>query len=195
MTGTNQLPRVLGYVLTTAIVVGTVIGSGVFKKASAVSGNVAETGLALTAWVLVGILTILGALTLAEVAVIVGKAGGGVCDSARRVRPLGRLPVGLGRILDHPLRVDRRPRDHIHRIAARHSADISLHPENPEIDVLSPLMLSAMTATVIAVLALVNVRGTRIGAGTSVDRDDGEGPIADYDRTFALHRLCDGDFA
>ena len=35
-----------------------------------------ESGLALLAWVLVGVLTLLGALTLAEVAVIVGKAGG-----------------------------------------------------------------------------------------------------------------------
>ena len=72
----QQLPRVLGYVTATAIVVGTVIGSGVFKKASAVAEHVPESGLALLAWVLVGVLTLLGALTLAEVAVIVGKAGG-----------------------------------------------------------------------------------------------------------------------
>ena len=41
-----------------------------------VSANIPESGLALLAWVLVGVLTLLGALTLAEVAVIVGKAGG-----------------------------------------------------------------------------------------------------------------------
>src|SRR5688500_10099513 len=76
MNPTGQLPRVLGFTTATAIVVGTVIGSGVFKKASAVSSSVPEAGMALAAWVFVGILTLLGALTLAEVAVIVGKAGG-----------------------------------------------------------------------------------------------------------------------
>ena len=73
MNPSNQLPRVLGYTTATAIVVGTVIGSGVFKKATPVATNVPEFGLAMLAWVLVGFLTILGALALAEVAVIVGK--------------------------------------------------------------------------------------------------------------------------
>ena len=62
----SNLPRVLGYTTATAIVVGTVIGSGVFKKASVVSANVPESGLALLAWVLVGVLTLLGALTLGK---------------------------------------------------------------------------------------------------------------------------------
>src|SRR5436309_4007908 len=72
----QQLPRVLGYVTATAIVIGCVIGSGVFKKASAVAKDVPESGVALLAWVVVGVLALLGALALAEVAVIVGKAGG-----------------------------------------------------------------------------------------------------------------------
>src|SRR5262249_40755254 len=72
----SQLPRVLGYVTATAIVIRTGIWSGVFKKASAVSANVPESGLALVAWVLIGVLALLGALALAEVAVIVGKVGG-----------------------------------------------------------------------------------------------------------------------
>src|SRR5262245_42461943 len=49
----QQLPRVLGYVTATAIVVGCVIGSGVFKKASAVAKDVPESGVALLAWVVV----------------------------------------------------------------------------------------------------------------------------------------------
>jgi APA family basic amino acid/polyamine antiporter len=72
----NQLPRVLGVATATAIVVGTVIGSGVFKKASVVSTKLPEFGPAMLAWILVGFLTLIGALILAEVVVIVGKAGG-----------------------------------------------------------------------------------------------------------------------
>jgi APA family basic amino acid/polyamine antiporter len=70
------LPRVLGPWIATAIVVGTVIGSGVFVKGRTVSDSVPEVGLAMAAWVLGGILALLGALALAEVAVLFPRAGG-----------------------------------------------------------------------------------------------------------------------
>src|SRR4051794_22031171 len=62
--------------MATALVVGTVIGSGVFKKPQAVSHSVPEVGLALAGWVLVGVLTLMGSLVLAEVAVLWPRAGG-----------------------------------------------------------------------------------------------------------------------
>src|SRR5262245_3221450 len=71
-----QLPRVLGPWMATAIVVGTVIGSGVFKKPYAVAKDVPEFGLAIGAWALVGLLAMLGALALAEVATLLPRAGG-----------------------------------------------------------------------------------------------------------------------
>src|SRR3954451_17958637 len=72
----NQLPRVLGPWMATALVIGTVVGSGVFKKASSVSKSVPDFGLVVTAWVLVGVLALLGAVALAEFAVLLPKAGG-----------------------------------------------------------------------------------------------------------------------
>ena len=39
---------------------------------------------------------------------------------ARRVRPLGRLPLGLGRVLDHSFRLDRGSGDHLHRVTQRY---------------------------------------------------------------------------
>lgn len=163
MKGPNQLPRVLGYTLATAIVVGTVIGSGVFKKASAVSGNVSDTGLALIAWVLVGILTILGALSLAEVAVIVGKAGGNY--------PILRDAYGRwagflwGWVEFWIIRSGSIAALATIFVESLHDILRQLHPDGPHINVLSPWMLVAMTATVIGVLAIVNARGTRLGAG------------------------------
>src|SRR6185312_15452259 len=71
-----SLARVLGPWMATAIVIGTVIGSGVFKKARNVADNVPEFGLAMGAWVLVGLLALLGALAIAEVAVLFPRAGG-----------------------------------------------------------------------------------------------------------------------
>src|SRR5919197_184783 len=71
-----SLPRVLGPWIATAIVIGTVIGSGVFRKARNVAENVPEFGLAMGVWVLVGLLALLGALAIAEVAVLFPRAGG-----------------------------------------------------------------------------------------------------------------------
>lgn len=73
---TQTLPRVLGPWIAAAVVVGTVIGSGVFKKGQAISERIPESGLALCAWVLGGILTLLGSLALAEIAVLYPRAGG-----------------------------------------------------------------------------------------------------------------------
>jgi amino acid transporter len=71
-----QLVRALGPFLATAIVVGTVIGSGVFKKPQVVAQNVPYFGPAMLVWVLGGLLALLGALALAEVAVLYPRAGG-----------------------------------------------------------------------------------------------------------------------
>jgi amino acid transporter len=60
----------------TAVVVGTVIGSGIFKKPQAVAACVPYSGLAALAWVLIGLLVLLGALAYAEIAVLWPRAGG-----------------------------------------------------------------------------------------------------------------------
>jgi amino acid transporter len=62
--------------MATAVVVGGIIGSGVFKKPQVVAENVPYFGLASLVWVLGGLLALLGALTLAEVNVLYPKAGG-----------------------------------------------------------------------------------------------------------------------
>lgn len=70
------LLRALGPIMATAIVVGTVIGSGVFKKPSTVAQNVDYFGLAALVWILCGFLVFLGASALAEVGVLFPRAGG-----------------------------------------------------------------------------------------------------------------------
>src|SRR5438876_8174588 len=71
-----SLVRALGPLMATAVVVGTVIGSGVFKKPQVVASNVPYFGLAALVWILGGLLALLGALAYAEVAVLYPKAGG-----------------------------------------------------------------------------------------------------------------------
>jgi amino acid transporter len=72
----SGLARALGPVVATALVVGTVIGSGVFKKPAGIADKVPYTGLVAMLWVLGGLLVILGALAYAEVCVILPRAGG-----------------------------------------------------------------------------------------------------------------------
>ncbi len=70
------LPRVLGPVTATAIVIGTIIGSGVFKKPAAIAELLPYSGVVAVVWILGGVLVILGALAYAEVAVLFPRTGG-----------------------------------------------------------------------------------------------------------------------
>jgi amino acid transporter len=72
----SKLLRALGPWMATAVVAGTVIGSGVFKKPQVVSEQLPFSGLAAIVWILGGVLAFLGGLSLAEVAVLFPKAGG-----------------------------------------------------------------------------------------------------------------------
>jgi len=70
------LLRALGLGMAVAIVVGNVIGSGIFAK----PGEIAEAGrtfpLVITAWVVGGLLSFLGALCFAELSAMLPQAGG-----------------------------------------------------------------------------------------------------------------------
>src|SRR5262245_4749171 len=72
----SGLLRALGPWTATAVVVGTVIGSGVFVKPRPVAEGVQFFGLAALVWVVGGVLTMLGALTYAEVVALFPRAGG-----------------------------------------------------------------------------------------------------------------------
>src|SRR3954454_17220357 len=161
-----SLVRVLGPWMASAVVVGTVIGSGVFKKAQNVSANVPEFGLAMCVWILVGLLALLGALAIAEVAVLFPRAGGNyiflreaygrmwgflwgwvefwIIRSASIAALATMFTESFHDVLKQLLHPDRR----VHTI-----------------EVLGFWPRQFFTALVIAVLAAVNARGTKLGAG------------------------------
>ena len=68
------LVRGLGRLAATAIVVGDVIGTGVFLKARVMTCNVGTPGLVMLVWVVGGLLSLAGALTYAELAVLMPQA-------------------------------------------------------------------------------------------------------------------------
>lgn len=77
MENNNQLKKSLGVSAAMAIVVGCVIGAGVFFKPQAIyEATGGAPGMGMLAWIIGGLASILGALTFAEVAVMIPKTGG-----------------------------------------------------------------------------------------------------------------------
>lgn len=72
----TRLLRGLTMVDTTALVIGTVIGTGVFLKAAPMAQAVGTPALVLLAWVAAGLLSLAGALTYAELGAMLPEAGG-----------------------------------------------------------------------------------------------------------------------
>ncbi len=70
------LPRVLGPLAAFSAVVGSVIGSGIFLVAAKVADNVPFLGGIVLVWVIGGIFSGAGALTLAELGAMLPQAGG-----------------------------------------------------------------------------------------------------------------------
>jgi APA family basic amino acid/polyamine antiporter len=66
----------LGLFDATMLVAGTMIGSGIFIVSSEIARDVGATGWLLVAWVLTGVMTIIGALSYAELAAMMPHAGG-----------------------------------------------------------------------------------------------------------------------
>lgn len=72
----TQLIRGLNLADTISLVVGTIIGTGIFLKTSVMAQNVGTPGLVLGAWLAAGLLSLAGALTYAELGVLLPRAGG-----------------------------------------------------------------------------------------------------------------------
>ena len=72
----TELKRDLGVWAALAIVVGTVIGSGIFRVPQAMILNVGTVPLVFLVWIVGGLLSLAGALTYAELAAAMPGAGG-----------------------------------------------------------------------------------------------------------------------
>lgn len=70
------LVRGLGLIAALSIVIGNVIGTGVFLKARVMTCNVGEPSTVILVWIAAGLLSLAGALTYAELAAMFPQAGG-----------------------------------------------------------------------------------------------------------------------
>lgn len=73
---TEELKRSLGFWPAISIVVGTIIGSGIFFKQGSVLDSAGTSTLAIAAWVFGGVITLTGGLTVAEIGAQMPYTGG-----------------------------------------------------------------------------------------------------------------------
>lgn len=76
MTGSFQLNRTLGLRFAIVIVIGNIIGSGIYKKVAPMAAELNSPGWILICWALGGIITMMGALSNAEIASMLANTGG-----------------------------------------------------------------------------------------------------------------------
>jgi len=95
----ERLPRTVGLLGAVAVLVGTTIGSGIFRVPAAVAGRVGQPGPFLLAWVLGGLLALFGALTLAELAGMYPRSGGVFAFLEEGVGPLPAFLFGWSQLV------------------------------------------------------------------------------------------------
>jgi len=72
----TEFHRGLGLYDSTMVVVGSMIGSGIFIVSAEMARQVGSPGWLLGAWILTGVLTVVGALSYGELAAMMPRAGG-----------------------------------------------------------------------------------------------------------------------
>src|SRR5947209_19404545 len=150
-----KLPRTLGLWSSVALVVGITIGSGIFRSPSGIAQKVPNPLLMIGLWVAGGIVTLCGALSLAEIAAALPETGGiyaylreawgrraaflfGWSELVLiRASALGGIAVVFGEYLLRSFGID--PTAHV-------------------------LLARGLSAGAIAFAAAVNVRGANLGA-------------------------------
>lgn len=88
----ERLPRKLGLWSTIAVLVGSTIGSGIFRTPATIAGHIDTVPAFAAAWIIGGLVALAGALTFAELATMYPRSGG-IYVYVREA--FGRLPAFL----------------------------------------------------------------------------------------------------
>src|SRR2546429_5696183 len=83
-----EFVRAISRLDATALVVGSMIGSGIFIVSAEILRQVHSPGALLLVWLLSGVVTLLGALTYGELAAMYPKAGGNYVYLREGISPL-----------------------------------------------------------------------------------------------------------
>ena len=72
----RELPRRIGFWGASAVMVGIIIGSGIFAAPTAIAGQMGSPWMILATWLAGGVLSLFGALTYSELATMYPQSGG-----------------------------------------------------------------------------------------------------------------------
>lgn len=86
--GQTRLVASLGWFSATAIVMGSMIGSGIFLVPAEISRDVGSPALLIAAWVVTAVMTMIGALSYGELAAMMPDAGGQYVYLREAIGPL-----------------------------------------------------------------------------------------------------------
>ncbi|MDG3006573.1 APC family permease [Paludisphaera mucosa] len=155
------LPRVLGPVAALCVVVGSVIGSGIFLVPAGVANDVPFLGGIIAVWVIGGVFTTAGALTLAELGAMMPQAGG---PYVYLREAYGKLPAFLFGWSE--LTVSRA--GSMATLAAAFSRYFVQVVHPPAFISNEQVWQACAACSAIAVVTLINILGTRGGGGLQV---------------------------
>ena len=93
-TGKSEFKKSLGFIDSTALVAGSMIGSGIFIVSADIARNVGAPGWMLIVWVITGIMTIFAALSYGELASMMPRAGGQYVYIREAFNPLAGFLYG-----------------------------------------------------------------------------------------------------
>jgi amino acid transporter len=156
----DRLPRVLGPVQALAVIVGSVIGSGIFIVPAKVAQQVPAVGPIILAWVIGGLFSLSGALTLAELGAMLPHAGG---PYVYLREAFGRLPAFLFGWTEF-LVIRAGSVATLAAAFALYASQLAPAPSGMRIEIWQMILAVAAMAAV----AIINILGTRLGAGVQV---------------------------
>jgi APA family basic amino acid/polyamine antiporter len=151
MPSATELPRKLGLVDSAAIVVGTIIGSGIFLVPNLVARNLPSPGWIIGVWIFTGVLSFFGALAYAELGAMMPATGGQYVYLREAYGPLWAFLCGWTYFF-------------VILSAAIGWLAISFANYLGYFVALTPALSKAVAVGLIAAVTLVNYRGVTAGA-------------------------------
>ena len=151
MHSTGELPRSLGLLDSAAIVVGTIIGSGIFVVPNLVARSLPSEPWIVAAWVFTGVLSFFGALAYAELGAMIPATGGQYVFLREAYGPLFGFLCGWTNLF-------------VVISAAIAWLSITFANYLGYFVPLTPLLSKAVAVGLIASVTLVNYRGVAMGA-------------------------------
>jgi amino acid transporter len=158
--GSGKLPRVLGPTAALCVIVGSVIGSGIFVVPGRVAQEVPAIGGIALGWIVGGLFSLAGALTLAELGAMLPEAGG---PYVYLRKAYGDVPAFLFGWTEF-LVIRTGSVATLAAAFAMYFVQLVAAPEwlNPQV------WQAAVTIAAMTAVAIINVLGTKIGAGVQI---------------------------